>query len=318
MARIIPVAELAAMEDGEPIMAVRGVLTKVYPPFEGDNDNGHWSFQKAMFKDKTGTAQVKFKDQPDRRHYQGKEVLLQCIKTEKGSFTGVKVKDDEYQGKTTRLIWVTPSADIGLAEEGANGAAAQPPAPQQTPVTPAPVSQTSAPQKPTPAANSQTPAVDLQASAGPQQQAPAPQPPLAAALQAEAQQRTNGGEQRPAPIVNGSREAAVEVLGWANQIANIQLLAITRVEKYLAPMVKATLGIQLDSGERHAWAMNLAMQLEIAEKAMWKMPLTEYAMPKANGQHGNGGAQQPATVGAGAAPGNGGGGQLPYEPGCEG
>ena len=297
MARIIPVAELAALVDGEPIMAVRGVLTKIYPPFEGDNDNGHWSFQKAMFKDKTGTAQVKFKDLGDQRHLQGKEVLLQCIKTEKGAFTGVKVKDDEYNSKVTRLIWVTPSADIGLAQD--DGA---PPAP--------PAARTTAPQAAAPNPAPSTPA------APPAARQEAPQtPPLAAQLQAEAEQQrtqTNGEGRTTAPIVNGSREAATEVLGWANQIANIQLLAITRVEKYLAPMVKASLGIQLDSGAKHAWSMNLAMQLEMGEHAQWKMPVTEYAPPKPNNGHG----QPPAASGNANSPAHM--EEPPYEPGCEG
>jgi hypothetical protein len=258
MAQVRSVADLATMEDGEAILAVRGTLVKVYEHKAGESKNGAYSFQNATLKDKTGSATVKFKDVADKAHLRGKEVLLQCIKTEKGSFTGVKIKDETFKDKTTRFIWVTPSADIGLAEENGNGHGHDDPKPQPRQPERAPKEQQS----------SQPQSAPLQTLHDPQ---PNGEP-----------DRLPANASKPLP---GSREAVLQVAAWATQVANLQLMAITKVEKYLAPMVEAKLGIRLDSGARHAWAMNLMIQL--ADRSVgshWNLPMTEYAMPKQSEQ----------------------------------
>jgi hypothetical protein len=266
MARVIPVAELATMDDGEPIMVLRGVLTKVYDRSSGTNSNGDWSLQGAVLKDKTGETPVKFNGFDDQKHLKGKEVLLECTKSSKGAFTGVKIKDDEWKGKITRYAWVTASANVGLAEENGNGNGHSEPQPQPRQQEPQ-SKQTSSPKPPW----------------------EHPEPPTSD----KSETVKEPPRKRPEP---GSIEAAREVEAWATQLAHLQVIAITKVEKYVVPMLAAR-DIRLDSGQQHAWAMNLAMQLEIEMKAMWRLRNTEYALPKGNGKKGS---------------------EPPYEPGQEG
>ncbi len=122
MARVIPVAEISQMEAGQEVLAIRGTIVKVDKRSDGANEHGPWSLQRATLQDPDGkTIKIKFQNLSDQAHWLGKEVLLQCIKNDTGKFTGVRIKDDTYKGVTTRMLWVTPSADIGLAAVDADG-----------------------------------------------------------------------------------------------------------------------------------------------------------------------------------------------------
>lgn len=131
--RIVPINQiLTELQDGEVVPSVRGLITEVYDPNSGQNDNGPWSFQNLKLKDQSGEIKVKLKDcEPVPKNMKGRTVVIACNDGPHG-LTGVKASDDEYRGKTSRILWVTKSAHITLADEPQQQAA---PAPQSKPAT---------------------------------------------------------------------------------------------------------------------------------------------------------------------------------------
>lgn len=65
--------------------------------------------------------------------------------------------------------------------------------------------------------------------------------------------------QQPQQPQKGRMELAVE---YANQDANLALLCINAVHNYMVPRVKEKLGIDLDDQAKHAWAMNLKIDMQ--------------------------------------------------------
>lgn len=114
--RIVPIKEVFNLSDGETVPSVRGKITKIYGSKRGQNDNGDWSFQNFMLRADDGTEiKVKCKDRPDvPKELSGKIVVISCAEGQKG-LSGVKAKEDVYEGKTSRILWVTPSASIEVA-----------------------------------------------------------------------------------------------------------------------------------------------------------------------------------------------------------
>jgi hypothetical protein len=60
----------------------------------------------------------------------------------------------------------------------------------------------------------------------------------------------------------GSADALLEAVNRANQIANLQMLAMETVERYVAPRMKARFGVELDSVARSNLAMNIVIEME--------------------------------------------------------
>ena len=112
MPRIVPLSEALRMDPGEQLPAIRGKVIKVGKYFSGESAKGPWSFQTIVIEDGGTKADVKFKgrDQiaPDAV---GKVAFVVANNGERG-LTGVRVEDDEYNGKTTRIVLVTPSAEL--------------------------------------------------------------------------------------------------------------------------------------------------------------------------------------------------------------
>ena len=112
MPRIVPLSEALRMDPGEQLPAIRGKVVKVGKYFSGQSAKGPWSFQTLVIEDGGTKADVKFKgrDQiaPDAV---GKVAFVVANNGERG-LTGVRVEDDEYNGKKTRIVLVTPSAEL--------------------------------------------------------------------------------------------------------------------------------------------------------------------------------------------------------------
>lgn len=71
----------------------------------------------------------------------------------------------------------------------------------------------------------------------------------------------------------GSPEAVREVKRRALQMANLQLVCMNMIEHVVAPRFKATTGVEIDAPSKHAWAMNLCIQLQ-REGHQNRMPAT--------------------------------------------
>ena len=137
MPRIVPLAEALKMDPGEQLPAIRGKVVKVGKYFSGQSAKGPWSFQTLTIDDGGTKTDVKFKgrDQiaPDAV---GKVAFVVANNGERG-LTGVRVEDDEYNGKTTRIVLVTPSAELTFGKGDWN---------TETPAKPAAAKQTSDPE----------------------------------------------------------------------------------------------------------------------------------------------------------------------------
>lgn len=116
MPRIVTLKEALAYDKGEIIPSVRGKLTALYDRNSGTNDRGEWSIQNAELTDATGKIKLKITDRDALpKEWKGREVVLSCNDGNKG-LTGLKADDDTYKGKTSKIIKVTPSAHIDLAQ----------------------------------------------------------------------------------------------------------------------------------------------------------------------------------------------------------
>lgn len=153
MATITRVSDLAQFSDEQQVMAVRGIVTKLFPRKAGFSDKGDWSFQNFTLKDGNATFPVTLNNRDALpKSLENKMVLLSCTQSKNG-WHGVKVKLNSYEDKNGNpvsqlVLWVTGAASIEEYSEQAQ----QPPPPQ-------PQQQTPAPEKPA-APRSATPPVD--------------------------------------------------------------------------------------------------------------------------------------------------------------
>ena len=110
--RIIPISEIFGRDPKETIGCCAGRIIKLYPAKRGTNQKGDWSFQRGTLQDKSGEIQFLLKDRQELTpEWKGRNVIMMARQGDKG-FSGIYVEDDEYQGKVTRIIRLTPSATI--------------------------------------------------------------------------------------------------------------------------------------------------------------------------------------------------------------
>lgn len=231
MARIIPLDEIPQMEADEPIICTTGTLKKLFEPKTGTNSNGDWSIQHGTLEKDGASIQLFIKDRPAiSQSWRGREILIESHKGDKG-WSGVYAYDDTYNGKTTRKIKITPTAQVSLVD-GQGEAAPEKPAPQK-------------------------PA---------QGQAPANKPPQ--------QQQRPPADPATTPGGSGSKTGIKKCVAAATQIGNLQLLSLNTVENYVAPRFAKKNKRELTVDEKHAWAMNMMIQL-CRDNMQWGMPDTE-------------------------------------------
>ncbi len=110
------VAEIKAMPEDDTVFCFIGKIKKRYARIAKENDRGPYSFENLDLTDATGSEiKAKLKDcEPlPAEMTVGKSISILAHKGDKG-WTGVKAKDDEYKGKVSRILWITPSAVISL------------------------------------------------------------------------------------------------------------------------------------------------------------------------------------------------------------
>jgi hypothetical protein len=136
--KLSTVAEALASQEEEPILAIRGTLSKLFDPFTGEGEHGAWSIQNGAIKDKTGEIKVMFSNRDAvPKVWRGKEIELRCQKGAKGGWSGVKVETDKKDKKP--VLKVSTAAEVFLYDgehqsEPANApakAASSPPEPPQ-------------------------------------------------------------------------------------------------------------------------------------------------------------------------------------------
>lgn len=114
--RVVPIAQCYELQAGEIVPSVRGVLKEVWDRNSGQNAKGDWALQNLLLVDESGKdIKVKLQDRDAvPKTWKGREVYIYCNDGGKG-LTGIKAKDDEYRGKVSRILSVTPSAHVELA-----------------------------------------------------------------------------------------------------------------------------------------------------------------------------------------------------------
>lgn len=111
------VAEIKAQPEDSTVYRFIGAIKKRFKRTEGENSKGPYSFEHLEIADATGTLiKVSFKDCPplDPSFVAGKRLSILAQKSEQHGWKGVKAKDDTYKEKTSRILWVTPSAVVTL------------------------------------------------------------------------------------------------------------------------------------------------------------------------------------------------------------
>lgn len=107
--------------------SIMGRVKKIFPRKEGDNDYGHWTIQGMMVDMGGRSIKCSVYDSDVIDHLSGKVITVTA--GEKGM--GIKTIDNNYEGKVTRQLKITPSATIEVAEDQSAPAATQTSKPAQ-------------------------------------------------------------------------------------------------------------------------------------------------------------------------------------------
>lgn len=145
--RVLTLAEVQQMEPGETIPAFRAQIKEVKDFYRGTQKQSGDPFttQKLLVMDGTALMTVKIWDHSEfTKQWQQVWVVFESGQSKKdGSLIGMRIKDDEYRGRTTRLVEVKESATITQAQPGATQTAPQQmPPPTQAPAQMPPPTQT--------------------------------------------------------------------------------------------------------------------------------------------------------------------------------
>lgn len=115
--RVIHLSEVLQMEPGETVTATKGKLKAIFERNTGTNEHGDWSIQNVILAD--GEVEMKVKvcdrDAAIPSAWKGKLIYLTSVNGEKG-ITGLKVKEDTYKDKTSKILSATKTAEIGLQD----------------------------------------------------------------------------------------------------------------------------------------------------------------------------------------------------------
>ncbi len=110
------------MPDDAPVFAFKGTVKTVLKYNTGENEHGKWSFQSLVLVDPSGVEiNAKLKDRDTfPANLKGKLVYFLSHQGDKG-WSGVKTKDDTFKGNTTRILWITPTAEVVEAAQYESG-----------------------------------------------------------------------------------------------------------------------------------------------------------------------------------------------------
>jgi hypothetical protein len=110
--RLVSLSEIPALEDGEPIPSVAGKIRQVYQRYSGTNARGDWALQDFVLSDGENEVVCKVGNMDDFSDMQGRDVVIECTKSDKHGLIGVKKFVDNYEGKIQHKIKLTGSCRI--------------------------------------------------------------------------------------------------------------------------------------------------------------------------------------------------------------
>ncbi len=120
--RLIPIKDLLAMEEEEAVPAMRGTIKRVFGRSEGSNEHGPWSLQNVIVTEPGNDKieiKVKLKDQEEvPEKSKGRSLYVESHRGDRG-MTGIKIKEETYQGKPRKYLHVTKTATVTLLDRNA-------------------------------------------------------------------------------------------------------------------------------------------------------------------------------------------------------
>jgi hypothetical protein len=119
--RLVSLSEIPGLDDGEPIPSLAGRVEKVYQRHTGTSSYGDWSFQDFILSDGENTVTCKAKNMDPFDDMQGRDVVIECSKSDKHGLTGVTKLIDNYEGKIQHKIKLTGSCKIRNANGTLSG-----------------------------------------------------------------------------------------------------------------------------------------------------------------------------------------------------
>lgn len=175
------IKDVLSMAPDMPVPAFKATIKAVYPARKSKPDAAKkYHFQDILLTDATGKElKATLCDRDElAKEWKGQPIHIVCKKSDTHGWTGVKSKDDDYNDKKTRILWITksaeivPSADFQDEDAGDAGDGDQAP-PTEPEEAPAPVKPPGA--KAPPAKKTATPPTPPPTKAPPK--APPTQPP---------------------------------------------------------------------------------------------------------------------------------------------
>lgn len=118
MSKVVKLLEIAQMDDGEEIGAVRGILKKIWPSKRGKTKGRSWSFQNGVLQQ--GKTELKitfcgFEDDISPK-LEGKEIMILAgDEVPDKEPASVYKKTDDYNGKDDPMIHVNEGAVVQKA-----------------------------------------------------------------------------------------------------------------------------------------------------------------------------------------------------------
>jgi hypothetical protein len=113
MPKIYTTEEVKELEDGLAVTAFKGKVKKIFKRSKGTNEHGDWSLQGIVLVDPAGDEiEGKLKDREELpAKFLNQQVCIVAHKGDKG-WVGMKAKDNTFNDKTARVLWITGAAEI--------------------------------------------------------------------------------------------------------------------------------------------------------------------------------------------------------------
>lgn len=131
-AKPYPLSQLDACADKQVLPCIAGTASRIFQRRESKPDaQKEWSVQDIELTQNGTTVKVKIWDHPEiARSNEGKPVTITA--SDGKGLTGIFVLDDDYDGKITRMIRLTASAEISFETEQSSAPPRHDPPPAET------------------------------------------------------------------------------------------------------------------------------------------------------------------------------------------
>jgi hypothetical protein len=100
------------MDDGELVVQTSGVIKVAFARKAGEGEKGPWSVQHFVLQDGNAEIKVKAWNKDDVLPLKGKKVALLCGKDGHGKLSGLAITEEEYQGKTSKILELNTRGEL--------------------------------------------------------------------------------------------------------------------------------------------------------------------------------------------------------------